>query len=154
MQNIYRIRWNPAFFRCRITSYNVCYTKLLRITVGIIANNGILFSESALKGTHFIELCNHRHIPIVFLQNISGFIVGKTSEHGGIAKDGAKMVHAVATANVPKITIIIGGSRITSYNVCYTKLLRISRPGGALGALEDAQDRRFRAPGSRQASFG
>ncbi len=80
------------------------------ITVGIIANNGILFSESALKGTHFIELCNHRHIPIVFLQNISGFIVGKTSEHGGIAKDGAKMVHAVATANVPKITIIIGGS--------------------------------------------
>lgn len=78
--------------------------------VGILANNGILFSESALKGTHFIELCNHRNIPMVFLQNITGFMVGKEYEHGGIAKNGAKMVHALANSVVPFFTIIIGGS--------------------------------------------
>ena len=78
--------------------------------VGILANNGILFSESALKGTHFIELCNQRGIPIVFLQNIAGFMVGKHYEHQGIAKDGAKMVTAVATSRVAKFTVIIGGS--------------------------------------------
>ena len=78
--------------------------------VGILANNGILFSESALKGTHFIELCEQRRIPLVFLQNITGFMVGKKYEHGGIAKDGAKMVTAVACATVPKFTVIIGGS--------------------------------------------
>ncbi len=78
--------------------------------VGIIANNGILFSESALKATHFIELCCHRQIPLIFLQDISGFMVGKNYEHGGIAKDGAKMVQAVSNANVPKITIIMGKS--------------------------------------------
>jgi 3-methylcrotonyl-CoA carboxylase beta subunit len=78
--------------------------------VGIIANNGILFSESALKGTHFIELCEQRRIPIVFLQNITGFMVGKKYEQGGIAKDGAKMVMAVACATVPKFTVLIGGS--------------------------------------------
>ncbi|MGH8363717.1 MAG: carboxyl transferase domain-containing protein, partial [Gammaproteobacteria bacterium] len=78
--------------------------------VGIIANNGILFSESALKGTHFIELCEQRRIPIVFLQNISGFMVGAKYEAGGIAKDGAKMVTAVACATVPKFTVLIGGS--------------------------------------------
>ncbi len=78
--------------------------------VGIIANNGILFSESALKGTHFIEICNQRKIPLLFLQNIAGFMVGKEVEHGGIAKDGAKMVNAVANSTVPKITLIIGGS--------------------------------------------
>ncbi len=78
--------------------------------VGIIANNGILFSESALKGTHFIELCCQRKIPIVFLQNITGFMVGKKYENEGIAKHGAKMVTAVACANVPKFTVIIGGS--------------------------------------------
>jgi 3-methylcrotonyl-CoA carboxylase beta subunit len=78
--------------------------------VGIIANNGVLFSESALKGTHFIELCCQRGIPLVFFQNITGFMVGKKYEHGGIAKDGAKMVTAVACARVPKFTIIIGGS--------------------------------------------
>lgn len=86
------------------------YARIMGYPVGILANNGILFSESALKGTHFIELCCHRNIPIVFLQNITGFIVGKEYEHKGIAKDGAKMVHAVATANVPKFTIIFGGS--------------------------------------------
>jgi acetyl-CoA carboxylase carboxyltransferase component len=86
------------------------YARIMGYPVGIIANNGILFSESAQKGTHFIELCNHRKFPIVFLQNISGFIVGKSYEHNGIAKDGAKMVHAVANANVPKFTIIFGSS--------------------------------------------
>jgi 3-methylcrotonyl-CoA carboxylase beta subunit len=78
--------------------------------VGIIANNGILFSESALKGAHFVELCCMRGIPLLFLQNISGFMVGKKYEAGGIAKDGAKFVHAVACADVPKFTVIIGGS--------------------------------------------
>ena len=78
--------------------------------VGIIANNGVLFSESALKGTHFIQLCNQRNIPLVFLQNITGFMIGKNFEQGGIAKNGAKMVTAVACSNVPKFTIIIGGS--------------------------------------------
>lgn len=78
--------------------------------VGIIANNGILFSESALKATHFIQLCNQRNIPILFIQNIVGFMVGKSSEHEGIAKHGAKLVNAVANAEVPKITLIIGGS--------------------------------------------
>ncbi|MGM0408658.1 MAG: carboxyl transferase domain-containing protein, partial [Bacteroidota bacterium] len=79
-------------------------------TIGIVANNGVLFSESALKGTHFIEMCSIRKIPLVFLHNISGFMVGKDAEHKGIAKDGAKMVHAVANTNVPKITIIYGRS--------------------------------------------
>ncbi len=78
--------------------------------VGIVANNGILFSESAQKGAHFIELCEQRRLPLVFLQNITGFMVGKKYEHGGIAKDGAKMVTAVACATVPKFTVVIGGS--------------------------------------------
>lgn len=78
--------------------------------VGIIANNGVLFSESALKGAHFIELCDQRGIPLIFLQNITGFMVGKEYETGGIAKDGAKMIHAVATTRVPKLTLVIGGS--------------------------------------------
>ena len=78
--------------------------------VGIVANNGILFSESALKGAHFIELCNQRDIPLIFLQNITGFMVGKKYEQAGIAKDGAKMVTAVACSHVPKFTVIIGGS--------------------------------------------
>ena len=78
--------------------------------VGIVANNGILFAESALKGAHFIELCNQRGIPLVFLQNITGFMVGKKYENAGIAKDGAKMVTAVACSHVPKFTVVIGGS--------------------------------------------
>ena len=78
--------------------------------VGIIANNGILFAESALKGAHFIELCNQRNVPLVFLQNITGFMVGKKYEQAGIAKDGAKMVTAVACSHVPKFTVVIGGS--------------------------------------------
>src|SRR5947209_15593721 len=87
--------------------------------VGIIANNGILFSESALKAAHFIELCGQRGIPLVFLQNISGFMVGRKYEASGIAKDGAKMVTAVACAAVPKFTIIIGGSfGAGNYGMC------------------------------------
>ncbi|GAB5492437.1 MAG: propionyl-CoA carboxylase [Phototrophicaceae bacterium] len=87
--------------------------------VGIIGNNGVLFSESALKGAHFIELCTARNIPLVFLQNITGFMVGKSYEAGGIAKDGAKMVHAVANANVPKFTVVIGGSfGAGNYGMC------------------------------------
>jgi 3-methylcrotonyl-CoA carboxylase beta subunit len=78
--------------------------------VGIVANNGVLFSESALKGAHFVELCNRRRIPLLFLQNITGFMVGRKYEAGGIARDGAKMVTAVACASVPKLTVIIGGS--------------------------------------------
>ena len=87
--------------------------------VGIIANNGILFSESAQKGAHFIELCCQRNIPLVFLQNISGFMVGRKYEAGGIAKDGAKLVTAVATARVPKFTLILGGSfGAGNYGMC------------------------------------
>jgi acetyl-CoA carboxylase carboxyltransferase component len=78
--------------------------------VGIVANHGVMHAASALKGTHFIELCNYRKVPLVFLQHITGFMVGKEAEHNGIARDGAKMVHAVATAAVPKFTIITGGS--------------------------------------------
>jgi len=89
----------------------VCgFAKIMGYPVGIIGNNGVLFSESAVKGAHFIELCTKRKIPLVFLQNITGFIVGKEYEHGGIARNGAKMVHAVANADVPKFTIIVGGS--------------------------------------------
>src|SRR5215468_3969597 len=87
--------------------------------IGILANNGILFSESALKGTHFIELASRRNIPLLFLQNITGFMVGRKYEAGGIAKDGAKMVTAVATTNVPKYTLIIGGSYgAGNYGMC------------------------------------
>jgi 3-methylcrotonyl-CoA carboxylase beta subunit len=87
--------------------------------VGIIANNGILFSESAQKGAHFIELCCQRKIPLVFLQNITGFMVGRKYENEGIARHGAKLVTAVATANVPKFTVIIGGSfGAGNYGMC------------------------------------
>jgi len=89
----------------------VCgFAKLYGYPIGIIANNGVLFSESSLKGAHFVSLCALRKVPLLFLQNITGFIVGKQYEHKGIAKDGAKMVHAVANADVPKLTVIVGGS--------------------------------------------
>ncbi|PLP59736.1 methylcrotonoyl-CoA carboxylase [Mesorhizobium loti] len=95
------------------------FAHLHGIPVGIIANNGVLFSESAVKGAHFIELCCQRKIPLVFLQNITGFMVGKKYEAGGIAKDGAKLVTAVATAQVPKVTMIIGGSfGAGNYGMC------------------------------------
>ncbi|MDF2445696.1 MAG: Methylcrotonoyl-CoA carboxylase [Moraxellaceae bacterium] len=95
------------------------FARLWGYPVGIVANNGILFSESALKGAHFIELCAQRRIPLLFLQNITGFMVGKKYEEGGIAKNGAKMVHAVACAKVPKFTVVIGGSfGAGNYGMC------------------------------------
>src|SRR5207248_335517 len=95
------------------------FARIHGLLVGIIANNGVLFSESALKATHFIELCNMRGIPLVFLQNITGFMVGRQYERGGIAKDGAKMVHAVANSVVPKFTVVIGGSfGAGNYGMC------------------------------------
>ena len=95
------------------------FARIFGYKVGILANNGVLFSESALKATHFIELCNQRRIPLVFLQNITGFMVGKQYERGGIAKDGAKMVHAVANSTVPKFTVILGGSfGAGNYGMC------------------------------------
>lgn len=98
----------------------VCgFAHIMGFPVGILANNGILFSESSLKGTHFIELCCARGIPLVFLQNITGFMVGKEYENGGIAKDGAKLVMAVSNARVPKFTVIIGGSfGAGNYGMC------------------------------------
>jgi 3-methylcrotonyl-CoA carboxylase beta subunit len=98
-------------FKARYGKTLVCgFSHIYGYPVGIVANNGILFSESALKGAHFIELCNQRDIPLVFLQNITGFMVGRKYEQAGIAKDGAKMVTAVACSHVPKFTVIIGGS--------------------------------------------
>jgi 3-methylcrotonyl-CoA carboxylase beta subunit/propionyl-CoA carboxylase len=95
------------------------FARLHGYLVGIIANNGVLFSESALKATHFIELCNLRRVPLIFLQNITGFMVGRDYERGGIAKDGAKMVHAVANSVVPKFTVVIGGSfGAGNYGMC------------------------------------
>jgi acetyl-CoA carboxylase carboxyltransferase component len=98
-------------FKARYGTTLVCgFARIHGYPLGIIANNGILFSESALKATHFIELCDQRGIPLLFLQNITGFMVGREYEVGGIAKDGAKMVHAVANTRVPKLTVVIGGS--------------------------------------------
>ncbi len=123
--------------------------------VGILANNGILFSESALKGAHFVELCSQRGIPLVFLQNITGFMVGRKYEAGGIAKDGAKLVTAVSTTSVPKLTVIIGGSYgAGNYGMCgrayQPRFLfmwpnaRISVMGGEQAATVLAQVRRNR----------
>ena len=101
------------------TTLICAFARIHGYPVGIIANNGILFSESALKGAHFVELCSQRGIPLVFLQNITGFMVGSKYESGGIAKDGAKMVTAVACAAVPKFTVIIGGSHgAGNYGMC------------------------------------
>ena len=98
-------------FKARYGETLVCgFAHVMGMPVGIIANNGVLFSEAAVKGAHFVELCSQRRIPLVFLQNITGFMVGRTYENGGIAKDGAKLVTAVATTKVPKITMLVGGS--------------------------------------------
>lgn len=101
------------------TSLTTGFAHIKGYPVGIIANNGILFSESSLKGTHFIQLCCQRKTPILFMQNIAGFMIGKAYEHGGITKDGAKLVNAVANADVPKLTLIIGGSfGAGNYGMC------------------------------------
>ncbi len=107
-------------FKARYGATLVCgFARIMGYPVGILANNGVLFSESALKATHFITMCCQRRIPLVFLQNITGFIVGREYEQRGIAKDGAKMVHAVANAEVPKFTVILGGSfGAGNYGMC------------------------------------
>jgi acetyl-CoA carboxylase carboxyltransferase component len=98
--------WKALYGTTLVTGF----ARITGMPAGILANNGVLFSESALKATHFIELCCQRKVPLVFLQNITGFMVGKEYEQKGIAKDGAKMVHAVANAQVPKFTVVMGGS--------------------------------------------
>ncbi|KAH0547449.1 methylcrotonoyl-CoA carboxylase beta chain, mitochondrial isoform X1 [Cotesia glomerata] len=111
--------------------------------VGIVANNGVLFSESALKGAHFVQLCSQRKIPLVFLQNITGFMVGKDAEAGGIAKNGAKMVTAVSCARVPKITVIIGGSYgAGNYGMCgraYSPRFMYSWPNAKISVMGGEQ---------------
>lgn len=111
--------------------------------VGIVANNGVLFSESALKGAHFVELCDQRGVPLVFLQNISGFMVGRDYEAGGIAKHGAKMVTAVATTRVPKLTVVIGGSfGAGNYSMCgraYSPRFLWMWPGARISVMGGAQ---------------
>jgi acetyl-CoA carboxylase carboxyltransferase component len=107
-------------FKARYGSTLICgFARIHGHKVGIIANDGILFSESALKGAHFIELCCQRGIPLVFIQNITGFMVGRKYENEGIARNGAKLVTAVSTANVPKFTMIVGGSYgAGNYGMC------------------------------------
>ncbi|MCP4319824.1 MAG: methylcrotonoyl-CoA carboxylase [Hyphomicrobiales bacterium] len=107
-------------FKARYGTTLICgFAHVHGMPVGIIANNGVLFSESALKGAHFVELCSQRRVPLVFLQNITGFMVGQKYEAGGIAKDGAKLVTAVATTSVPKITLLVGGSfGAGNYGMC------------------------------------
>ena len=119
---IYRIVDGSWFheFKALYGQTLVCgFARIWGYPVGVLGNNGVLFSESALKATHFIELCCQRNIPIVFLQNITGYMVGKAFERGGIAKDGAKMVSAVANASVPKFTVVVGGSYgAGNYGMC------------------------------------
>jgi len=146
--------WKSLYATTLVTGF----ARLEGIPVGIIANNGVLFGESALKGAHFIELCTARRIPLLFLQNITGFMVGKEYENAGIAKDGAKLVHAVANAAVPKLTLVIGGSfGAGNYGMCgraYSPRFlfmwpnaRISVMGGEQAAnvlLQVQQDQRAR----------
>ena len=119
------------------------FARIYGYPVGIIANNGVLFSESALKATHFIELCCARRIPLLFLQNITGFMVGKRYEQGGIAKDGAKMVNAVANAQVPKFTVIIGASNgAGNYGMCgraYSPRLLFMWPNSRISVMGGEQ---------------
>ncbi len=122
----------------------VCgFARIMGYPVGILANNGVLFSESSLKGAHFVSLCALRKIPLVFLQNITGFIVGKQYEHRGIAKDGAKLVHAVANADVPKFTVIVGGSYgAGNYAMCgraYAPRLLWMWPNARIGVMGGEQ---------------
>jgi acetyl-CoA carboxylase carboxyltransferase component len=122
----------------------VCgFARIMGAPVGILANNGILFSESALKGAHFIELCCSRGVPLVFLQNITGFMVGKEYEAGGIAKDGAKMVMAVANSSVPKLTVIVGGSfGAGNYGMCgraYSPRLLFMWPNARISVMGGEQ---------------
>jgi len=131
-------------FKERYGTSLVCgFSRIHGYPVGIVANNGVLFSESALKATHFIELCGSRKIPLVFLQNITGFMVGRKYESGGIAKDGAKMVNAVTNVAVPKFTVIIGGSHgAGNYGMCgrsYQPRLLFMWPGAKISVMGGEQ---------------
>ena len=137
----------------------VCgFAHLWGIPVGIVANNGILFSESALKGAHFIELCCQRGIPLLFLQNITGFMVGSKYERGGIAKDGAKLVTAVASAQVPKLTLIIGGSfGAGNYGMCgraYGPRFLFMWPNARISVMGGEQAANVLAPGAARRHRG
>jgi acetyl-CoA carboxylase carboxyltransferase component len=145
------------------------FARIMGYPVGIVANNGILFAESARKGAHFVSMCATRKVPLLFLQNITGFMVGKEFEHGGIARDGAKMVHAVAAAQVPKFTVIVGGSYgAGNYAMCgrgYAPRLlwmwpaaKISVMGGqqaadVLWTVKQAENRGAAADGGAEAAF-
>ena len=126
------------------------FARIWGYPVGIVANNGILFSESAQKGAHFIELCAQRGIPLIFLQNITGFMVGRKYESGGIAKDGAKMVTAVATAAVPKFTVVVGGSfGAGNYGMCgraYSPRFLWMWPNARISVMGGVQAASVRAP--------
>jgi acetyl-CoA carboxylase carboxyltransferase component len=119
------------------------FARIMGYPIGILGNNGVLFSESSLKGAHFIELCALRKIPLLFLQNITGFMVGRKYEHGGIARDGAKLVHAVANAQVPKFTIMVGGSYgAGNYAMCgrgYNPRLLFMLPHGKISVMGGEQ---------------
>jgi 3-methylcrotonyl-CoA carboxylase beta subunit len=125
------------------TSLVTGFAHLYGQPVGIVANNGVLFSEAALKGAHFIQLCSQRGIPLLFLQNITGFMVGSTAEAGGIAKNGAKMVTAVACANVPKLTLLLGGSfGAGNYGMCgraYSPNFLFSWPNSRISVMGGEQ---------------
>ncbi|KAI5753062.1 hypothetical protein M8J77_023068 [Diaphorina citri] len=131
--------FKPLYGESLVTAFANIYG----IKCGIVANNGVLFSESALKGSHFIELCCQRKIPLIFIQNITGFMVGKDAEMGGIAKNGAKMVTAVACAKVPKITLIIGGSYgAGNYGMCgrpYSPRFLFTWPNSKIAVMGGAQ---------------
>ena len=132
------------------------FAKIHGYQVGILGNNGVLFSESALKGAHFVELCSQRKIPLVFLQNITGFMVGSKAEAGGIAKNGAKMVHAVACAKVPKFTVIVGGSYgAGNYGMCgrsYNPRLMFMWPNARISIMGGEQAADVLATVNRNAS--
>jgi len=131
--------FKPLYGQTLVTGF----ARIMGYPVGILGNNGVLFSESSLKGAHFIELCAQRKIPLIFLQNITGFIVGKEYEHRGIAKDGAKLVHAVANARVPKFTVIVGGSYgAGNYGMCgrgYEPRLLWMWPSGRISVMGGEQ---------------
>ncbi len=127
------------------------FAHIMGYPVGIVANNGILFSESSLKGAHFVELCCAAAIPLVFLQNITGFMVGREYENRGLARDGAKMVMAVANAQVPKFTVIVGSSfGAGNYGMCG----RAYGPATAVDVAERADQRHGRPAGGERAAAG
>ncbi|MGF1563714.1 MAG: carboxyl transferase domain-containing protein [Geminicoccaceae bacterium] len=131
-------------FKARFGTTLVCgFAHVMGMPVGIIGNNGVLFSESAVKGAHFVELCAQRKVPLVFLQNITGFMVGRAYEAGGIAKDGAKLVTAVATTQVPKLTVLVGGSfGAGNYGMCgraYSPRFLWTWPNSRIGVMGGEQ---------------